>query len=259
MKRLTQQEFIAKAISIHGNICDFSKVVYVNCRTRICLLCPNCGKEFWKLPNDYLNGKPYCPSCSMKQNGLNQIGIPKHKEKFVLGHGINDVNICAKNTIAYSIWHSILQRTIDGKYKEKDNCYKNCSIVDEWLVFSNFKLWFDKHYVEGFNIDKDLLGGKIYSPDNCVFLPSEINSFLAVKANTRDLPIGIKSHNSRFIATCGEKYLGIFDSLQDAKNAYIQEKKRRLFELANKWKNKLEKRAFDALVNLDIVKHFKLH
>ena len=55
------------------------------------------------------------------------------------------------------------------------------------------------------------------------------------------------------------KYIGIFDSIQDAKNAYIQEKKRRLFELANKWKNKLEKRAFDALVNLDIVKHFKLH
>lgn len=61
MKRLTTQEFIEKAEKIHGDKYDYSKVEYINGKTKVCIICPEHG-EFWMRPNDILNGTS-CPSC----------------------------------------------------------------------------------------------------------------------------------------------------------------------------------------------------
>lgn len=45
-KKLTTEEFIEKARKIHGNKYDYSKVVYVNSQTKVCIICPIHG-EFW--------------------------------------------------------------------------------------------------------------------------------------------------------------------------------------------------------------------
>ena len=64
MKRLTTEEFIEKAKKVHGNKYDYSKVVYKNNRTKICIICPIHG-EFWQLPSFHLNGCN-CPKCKGK-------------------------------------------------------------------------------------------------------------------------------------------------------------------------------------------------
>lgn len=62
MRKLTLVEFIEKAKKVHGDKYDYSKVVYVNSQTKVCIICPIHG-EFWQHPNDHLNGKG-CSKCS---------------------------------------------------------------------------------------------------------------------------------------------------------------------------------------------------
>ena len=58
------EEFINKAREVHGNKYDYSKINYMNSRTKVCIICPEHG-EFWQTPNDHLNGRG-CPKCAGK-------------------------------------------------------------------------------------------------------------------------------------------------------------------------------------------------
>ena len=60
--RNLKEEFIKKAKDIYGDKYDYSKVDYVNNKTKICIICPEDG-EFWKTPNAFLRGQE-CPYCS---------------------------------------------------------------------------------------------------------------------------------------------------------------------------------------------------
>ena len=63
--KITTEEFINCARNIHGDKYDYSKVEYINSRTKVCIICPEHG-EFWKLPYELLNGKG-CPKCVNKK------------------------------------------------------------------------------------------------------------------------------------------------------------------------------------------------
>lgn len=65
----TKDEFINKAISIHGNKYDYSKVKYINDKAKICIVCPE-HNEFMQTPNKHLMGQG-CPVCA--SSGLEQI------------------------------------------------------------------------------------------------------------------------------------------------------------------------------------------
>ena len=54
-KRLTLDEFIEKANLVHDNLYDYSKVVYVNNSTKVCIIDPVYG-EFWQTPSSHLMG-----------------------------------------------------------------------------------------------------------------------------------------------------------------------------------------------------------
>ena len=59
---LTTEQFIEKAKQIHGNKYDYSKVVYVNNHTKVCIICPEHG-EFWQTPHKHTISKHGCPAC----------------------------------------------------------------------------------------------------------------------------------------------------------------------------------------------------
>ena len=61
-KRKSNDEFIGEAQLIHHNRYDYSKLEYVNNKTKVCIICPDHG-EFWQIPSDHLNGKG-CPQCA---------------------------------------------------------------------------------------------------------------------------------------------------------------------------------------------------
>ena len=60
MKSNTQQ-FINKAKLIHGDKYNYSKVEYINSKTKVCIICPIHG-EFWQRPSSHLQGKG-CLKC----------------------------------------------------------------------------------------------------------------------------------------------------------------------------------------------------
>lgn len=62
MRKLTKEQFIEKAIEIHGNKYDYSKVNYIDAKTKVCIVCPEHG-DFLQLPYNHLNGNG-CPSCA---------------------------------------------------------------------------------------------------------------------------------------------------------------------------------------------------
>jgi hypothetical protein len=61
-KRKTTEEFIADAIKVHGGRYDYSKVVYVGRKTKVCIICSEHG-EFWQTPDNHLSGYN-CQQCS---------------------------------------------------------------------------------------------------------------------------------------------------------------------------------------------------
>lgn len=61
-KKLTREDFIQKAILIHGLLYDYSKVIYINNWTKVCIICPIHG-EFWQTPSNHLQGTK-CKICA---------------------------------------------------------------------------------------------------------------------------------------------------------------------------------------------------
>ena len=60
-KKISKEEFIARSNNIHNNKYDYSKVEYVNNKTKVCIICPEHG-EFWQSPKNHLLGQG-CPIC----------------------------------------------------------------------------------------------------------------------------------------------------------------------------------------------------
>lgn len=73
------ERFIEDARVVHGEKYDYSKVQYINDRTKVCIICPKHG-EFWQTPNSHLQGSG-CPKCSGK-NRTTEDYVRELKEKF---------------------------------------------------------------------------------------------------------------------------------------------------------------------------------
>lgn len=163
----------------------------------------------------------------------------------------------------YTCWHNVLIRCFDPKYKEKYPTYKDVSIVDEWLNFQTFAKWYyDNIYCvpnERMEIDKDILfkDNKIYSPDNCVFVPRRINSLLINNKSIRgEYPVGVDMHDGRIRARCntlnGSVFIGHFSTLETAFNAYKKFKENYIKQVADEYKEKIPEKLYKALYDFKV-------
>lgn len=66
-KRLTTEEFIKKAIEIHGDKYDYSLVNYINSKEKVIILCKEHG-AFKQTPGDHLTGRG-CRHCGIISSG----------------------------------------------------------------------------------------------------------------------------------------------------------------------------------------------
>ena len=55
MPKLTTEEFIKKAREVHGDKYDYSKVEYVDSKTKALIICKEHG-EFWQRASNHLKG-----------------------------------------------------------------------------------------------------------------------------------------------------------------------------------------------------------
>lgn len=188
-----------------------------------------------------------------------------------VGEGIYKTCENYKINIAYRTWQDMLRRCYNPKYQEKYPTYKECSVCKEWHNFQVFAKWFDENYykIENkcMNLDKDILvkGNKIYSPDTCIFVSTNINN-LFVKSNCSrgKYPIGVYKdnyHTGRYIAQYangkGKVYhLGYFSTPEEAFYlGYKPYKEKLIKEIADKYKDKYSqfpRNLYDAMYRYEV-------
>lgn len=160
-------------------------------------------------------------------------------------------------TDIYKLWKAMLDR-VYGK-GDTNKSYINVSICDKFLNFSNFENWVlsCEYYHKDWELDKDLLSesSKIYSELTCCFIPREINLALIKKKKGKHLK-GVQSSLGKYYASYrkgGEKeYLGTFTTEIEAFQAYKAAKETYIKEVANKWKDQIDQRVYDALMNYQV-------
>lgn len=126
---------------------------------------------------------------------------------------------------AYSTWRNMLRRC----YHKSGSYFGKVTVATSWLTFSNFKLWFDQFYQDGWQVDKDCLGGAEYSEKNCIMMPQRLNKFL-MRINLGASGVWWDEGRGRYQAYCksfgGERvHLGRFTDFSDAKRAWFTMKK----------------------------------
>ena len=172
----------------------------------------------------------------------------------VTGKGVGEDEI-------QSLWSSMIFRCYSEAQHKTRPRYKNCEVSENFKSFSFFKAWCKTQVgfnVKGYALDKDLLfkGNTLYSENTCVFVPREVNNALEKANKSRgNLPIGVCFDKSRSkfkvaMKCYGKtKFLGRYDSIENAFNSYKVAKEDYLKELADKWKGKIDTRAYEALMS----------
>lgn len=220
--------------------------------------CKKCKKEYDKIyhKNYYKNNKI---EIAKKTKERRQKKIAKRiidkTPKF------RDVKVSKKS---YSKWRAMIARCTSETIKEKNLTYKDCEVCNEWLDYPNFQKWYEENYYEvedeQMHLDKDILikGNKIYSPETCIFVPCRIN-VLFTKSNKKrgDLPIGVKRDKKAYVAQCStlgrkKKYLGRFNTPEEAFVAYKAFKEKYIKEVADLYKDKIPKNLYDAMYRYEV-------
>lgn len=172
------------------------------------------------------------------------------KNKLVYGWGINDADYVVHAKLPnnrrslcpyYMTWNTMLKRVFDPKFHAQYPTYIGTSVCDEWKYFMNFRSWVMAQDWRNKQLDKDIIvpGNKHYSPETCAFVDGRINSLLLDSASSRGkYPIGVSycKPNKKYCAMIrinGKKrYLGYFDTPEEASLVYRKEKSRHVRHIA---------------------------
>lgn len=166
----------------------------------------------------------------------------------------------------YHRWNGMMQRCYNLKNKMNNPTYEACTSSETFRYFSKFKSWYYSQIgcdQKDWHLDKDILikGNKVYSEDTCCIVPPEINSLILKSDRIRGkYPIGVyhdtsKTHK-RFSARVskGGKYkrFGSYLTPEEAFYVYKKEKESHIQEIANKWKEQIDPRVYESLMNWTI-------
>lgn len=193
--------------------------------------------------------------------------VKDHTRPTECGVGIVDVEGASVGRVPipeYKLWCGMLSRCYNPKAQAKLPTYKFCQVSENFKTFSKFKAWCEQqtgYGKKGWHLDKDILvkGNKVYSEDTCCFLPKEINCLMTNNKSVRgDLPQGViwnctkTRYRARIQKTTGWESLGTYDTPEQAFQAYKVAKEAYIKEVAEKWKDQIDPRVYQALLNWKI-------
>lgn len=158
----------------------------------------------------------------------------------------------------FSRWKNLISR-VYGTSKKK--AYDGVTVCEDWLLFSNFKAWMESQNWVGMQLDKDLKvkGNKVYSPETCMFIPAEVNSFLIdQKKSEKFKGTSWHIHCEKYQVNVSNPFtkklenLGYFDSKVTANSAYQARKTELAMELAKSYEKSYPE------IGSAILKHFNV-
>lgn len=165
-------------------------------------------------------------------------------------------------TWSYSRWYNMLMRCYSENYHFNKEAYIGCSVDRIWHNFQLFSSWCKTQvgYLEaGWELDKDLLnkGNTTYSPQNSCFLPKELNALLIKTLDAKDrgkFVIGVQQipKTGRYRVLCQGSHVGVYGSEVEAFESYKRFKESFIKQQAEKWKDKIDPRAYEALMNYQV-------
>lgn len=166
--------------------------------------------------------------------------------KLIYGVGVNDADynvswVDGERAVCpfYSRWVGMLRRAYSAKTHQVRPTYKTCSVHPDWHVFSSFKSWMECQDWEGKHLDKDILfeGNKKYSPDTCVFITVDTNSFITDRAGRGDFPMGVHKFGGRFRAMVNGRgkaiCLGMYSTPEEAHQSWREAKYKLAVQLSS--------------------------
>lgn len=179
--------------------------------------------------------------------------------KGYIGYGKYQSSIKGIKNKNYTAWRNMLKRCYSYKFHIIQPTYICCSVVEEWLNFQNFAKWYDENYKEGYELDKDILikDNKVYGPDTCEYVPSIINGCFKNSNKIRgEYPIGVykstDKRNDKYCSKMNNISLGTFDTPEEAFYIYKESKEEYIKQLANKYKDKITKKCYNAMINYGV-------
>lgn len=199
---------------------------------------------------------------------INMKNIRFNSRKLVYNVGENDflgpISHKGVKLKSYKTWLNMLSRVYGNNNELTTRNYCDVTVCSDWLKFSNFKEFFDKNYIEGYELDKDLISkdNKTYGPDFCCFVPRRINLLIIKSDNTRGkYPVGIhiRKDTGKYVVQLRRDNLDAirqeFTSIEEAFNFYKISKENYIKEVANEYKQKnlITDKVYEALINYEVL------
>ena len=214
----------------------------------------------WKVKtsyNNFLKGELKCPY----ETRIYGIGF--------LGEGEYKARENGKITKVYDYWKGMLKRCYDPYYINRELAYIDTIVCKEWHNFQNFAEWFYDNYYECNNermeLDKDILckGNKIYSPENCIFVPNRINTLFIKMLNSSDRNglIGTQDlNNGKYVWQCGyidelgerKRARGTCNSEEEAFEAYKTFKENYIKQVADEYEKLIPRELYKAMYEYEV-------
>ena len=136
--------------------------------------------HFYKIQfKDTLTIKEYSRE-SLRVGKIEDYNRPTICQKGIVGERMQNLFYPIHQTDFYKLWHRMIIRCYSNGISNRGSL-----CCEDWLYLENFYNWFVKQeYKEGYELDKDLLcllnkSDKIYSPETCLLIPTELNNFFA--------------------------------------------------------------------------------
>tara|TARA_R110002096_G_scaffold372765_1_gene566303 strand:+ start:49 stop:681 length:633 start_codon:yes stop_codon:yes gene_type:complete len=167
----------------------------------------------------------------------------KHiKRCLVLGIGVNDSYYAVDMVVDgerficpyYRKWVDMLRRCYASKRSPRHTTYVDCFVCEDWLIFSNFRIWMEGQDWENKQLDKDIKfsGNKEYSPLKCLFVDQSLNKLFLKNENrkTNNLPTGVtldkrtNTYQVKLRRSGVIKYIGSSKNITIAERMYIEAK-----------------------------------
>jgi hypothetical protein len=149
-RRSTREGFLDKCYAIHGDLYDYSEVVYVNSNTKVEIICKVHG-SFWQRANSHLRGNG-CPKCAYATKAI--IGSQLYAEVPTTVYYIHVVDPCG------DYWKVGITRNELSRRFGKTTLDNHLNVVWTYEFESREPAWmFEQFILHKFN------GSRVYNPD----------------------------------------------------------------------------------------------
>lgn len=151
MRKITTEEYLERVKSIHGNKYDYSKVEYINTRTKVILICKTHGA--FEIKADNVLAGQGCGQCARDKHKLTYLSQERldnlliiHKNKY----SYPDLNVVDGKIVIVCSQHGRFEQSLHqheyghgcpncGRIKSKEKKTRRCKTCNLDLDIENFK------------------------------------------------------------------------------------------------------------------------